>query len=314
MNSNPQTLVILRKQLGDTLLLEPALTALAAASTGPIGLVSRTAFAPMISLMAGVTALDGYQRPGRFGRVISFDPKRKASLIALASLAPERRLVVSSAKHLGALHRLVYGRHREVVRNPDGYWARYYFDRVATPAGPAFRPPVLQQPPAAWRSPLAPADYVLLHPTSAWQQKCWPQERWIDVCRDVLRDTPLQLVLSGGSSPWERDFCNAIEQGLDDRRVINMAGRTSMPEYLALLANARLVLTVDGSASHLAAAFARPMLAVFGPTNPAHWHYPTETSLRLWAGDYSAQKKPPTALIPTGDVLAQTRALLAHIS
>ena len=38
-----------------------------------------------------------------------------------------------------------------------------------------------------------------------------------------------------------------------------------------MLARAALVVSVDSGPMHLAAAFARPQVALFGPTNPYHW-------------------------------------------
>lgn len=51
-----------------------------------------------------------------------------------------------------------------------------------------------------------------------------------------------------------------------------MAPGTSLREFLWLCANAGAVLTVDGAAAHLAAAFSVPSLAIFGPTSLLNWH------------------------------------------
>jgi ADP-heptose:LPS heptosyltransferase len=46
---------------------------------------------------------------------------------------------------------------------------------------------------------------------------------------------------------------------------------TDLCAFASVLANARLVVSVDTAAVHLAAAFQRPQIALFGPTNPFHW-------------------------------------------
>ena len=77
-------------------------------------------------------------------------------------------------------------------------------------------------------------------------------------------------------------------------------------------ASAMATLCIDGSASHFSAAFGRPTLTLFGPTNPLHWHWPTPISRRLYAGDFIAERKPPTGAIPRAAVLEAALGLLAE--
>lgn len=310
MTGQIDSLLILRKQLGDTLLLEPAISALAAHTGRPVGLIARPAFAPMISLIPDARLLPGSWAPRGLSHLVSFDPRARSALTALLAGARQPRLVVSSARHLRWWHRPAYAGHCDEVRNPDRYWARYYFEQVPRDEDAVFRPPRLRTPPADWRHRDLPADYLVLHPTSAWRRKCWPAQRWVEVCRVLLGQAPLPLVLSSGPADWEVEYCSGIAARLPAGSTVLMSGRTSLPQYLALLAGARLVLTVDGSASHLAAAFDTPVLSVFGPTRPAHWHHPSETSVCVWAGDYSDAKKPPVDAIPVEAVVEGTRRLL----
>src|SRR5262249_9718431 len=48
----------------------------------------------------------------------------------------------------------------------------------------------------------------------------------------------------------------------------NACGRTTLRQLAALIAAARIVITGDSTPMHLAAALGRPMVALFGPTNP----------------------------------------------
>ena len=57
-----------------------------------------------------------------------------------------------------------------------------------------------------------------------------------------------------------------------ERRVdgaVNLAGRTSLAELIALVARADLVVAPDTGALHIADALGAPLVAVFGPTDPA---------------------------------------------
>ena len=53
-----------------------------------------------------------------------------------------------------------------------------------------------------------------------------------------------------------------------DAPLLNLAGRTSLPELAAVLRRARLAVTTDTGAMHLAAALGTPVVALFGPTAP----------------------------------------------
>ena len=50
--------------------------------------------------------------------------------------------------------------------------------------------------------------------------------------------------------------------------ALSLAGRTTLPELAAVLRRARLMVTTDTGAMHLAAALETPVAALFGPTAP----------------------------------------------
>ncbi|MEY2546396.1 MAG: heptosyltransferase, partial [Verrucomicrobiota bacterium] len=62
----------------------------------------------------------------------------------------------------------------------------------------------------------------------------------------------------------------------------------------ALIAQARLLVTVDSAPVHLAAAMKTPQVILFGPTNPFHWR-PRETPAIILQGDSGL---PVTKFVP----------------
>jgi ADP-heptose:LPS heptosyltransferase len=277
VNSLP--LVIFHKQLGDLLLTEPALHKLASATGGRVRLSTRKGFLPMVSLMrevVGESSISLNAAPS----VLSFSWNLHAGLKALATCSPNKRLVVSNSEYIRSWHRMVYGRRVEVWPIENAYQAKYYFDAVPCEKDVAFRPPELDQAPAGWRHPELPGDYILIHATSAWRSKSWPSQNWVEIIRSLHRKGVGPFVITGGSAEWERNYTREIasQAGVC---VCNLGGRSNLEQYLHALAHARLVLCVDGSSSHLAAAFRRPCVTLFGSTPAERWHWKTDLSTAL---------------------------------
>ena len=76
------------------------------------------------------------------------------------------------------------------------------------------------------------------------------------------------MVLFGAAH--DADDCMAVEKCLEDRsvRVLNLAGKTSLREFIDLAAACAVFLTNDSGSMHVASALGVPTVAVFGATNP----------------------------------------------
>jgi ADP-heptose:LPS heptosyltransferase len=294
-------LVIFHKQLGDVLLLEPALSKLAQTCRAPVMLATRPEFAPLLSLMHDVVPM-----PERFFRrasqVISFDPRLRACIQATTTWAPEKRLIVTRPRYLRSWHRLFFPAGYKAVNETDFYRAEYFFNVIPGGALIPFRPPLLKMPASGWKPAALPPNYVLLHATSAWPSKSWPVEHWARVLDSLHTKGIGPFVITGGKAPWESDYVGAL-QAACKAPLLNLSGQTGLNGYLATVAYARLVLCIDGSAAHLAAAFRRPSLTLFGPSHPIHWHYPALNSLMIDARCFVAENKPAVTHIPVGAVI-----------
>lgn len=109
-------------------------------------------------------------------------------------------------------------------------------------------------------------EYTLIHPVSRWGFKSPPPEI-IAAAIDQLDD---QVVLTGGPSEREQAFIEEII-ALCPRRVVNLAGKTSLKELGALMQLARGMITVDSVALHMGSALQVPLVALFGPTCEKNW-------------------------------------------
>lgn len=294
-------LVIFHKQLGDVLLLEPGLMKLAKFSGTKVLLATRPAFAPMLSLIDHVLPLpDSTFRCA--SSVISFDPRSRACLQALTTRSPQKRLIVTAEKHLRGWHPLFFPTERRVADESSYYRAEYFFNLLPGPAEVEFRRPRLNRPPDTWLPENLPNTYVLIHTTSAWRNKSWPAASWAAVLDDLHAHGIGPFVATGGNEEWESSYVEEIRCATK-APLMNLSGKTALSGYLATVAKASMVLCIDGSAAHLAAAFRRPSITLFGPTHPVHWHYPADDSAMIDARAFSKEKRPSVAAIPVNEVV-----------
>ncbi len=102
--------------------------------------------------------------------------------------------------------------------------------------------------------------------SSRWESKNWSLEFFAKVLKEVQAQIPeVAILLLGGKS-------NAAEGerllALLDGKAKNLAGKTTLPQLVALLKNSNALLTVDSGPMHIAAAVGTPCVALFGATTP----------------------------------------------
>jgi ADP-heptose:LPS heptosyltransferase len=114
----------------------------------------------------------------------------------------------------------------------------------------------------------------------------------------------------GGNQEFEKEHCSQIE-ALSGGHLQNLCSRTTLKEYLYILAGATAVICVDGSASHLAQAFGRPVVTLFGPTQDQRWHHATPKHKCLAARHFNPDQKNDIAgLIPVTATLDALKCVL----
>lgn len=283
-----KTLAVYHKQLGDTLLLQPALARLAAQDGEPVGLIARPGFEDLVGLMPDVQFTTWRDAP-RVQRLLAYDAGDRSSFISLWCRAREKHLLTFSSFYVRFFHRWIFD-HIHLRDQEQMYRGRYLWCCTPGEDGDVFEAPKLNPPPDAWRPEGLSADaFVLIHATSAWQRKCLPASSWRPIIERVQHVTGLPVILTGGTSEWERSLCAEIAHGLD--RVTNLGGQTNLRGIMAVASRAKLALAVDGFVSHLASAFRRPCMAFFGPTNVNHWHLSTPMSRAVFPGTEAGAAK-----------------------
>lgn len=94
--------------------------------------------------------------------------------------------------------------------------------------------------------------------------KCWPKERFKEVTEKLLENPNVVILYFGDTFGAElvKEICHDMPS-----RVINLAGKTTLSELMALIASCSIFLTNDSGPMHIASAFNIPLVALFGSTN-----------------------------------------------
>jgi len=116
-------------------------------------------------------------------------------------------------------------------------------------------------------------EFAILNPGAGWEAKRWPAERYGHVARALAARGVRSIVNYG---PGEDDLARDAEAASEGAA---MALKTSITELIALTRRARLFIGGDTGPMHLAAAMQVPVVAIFGPTDPArNGPYPNPAS------------------------------------
>lgn len=107
---------------------------------------------------------------------------------------------------------------------------------------------------------------VIVNPSSRWQSKRWHPEGFAKIC-DILSDEyGVKVVFIGGQE--DINIAYKVREMMKTAPVI-LTDRTTIKGLVALLSKANLLITNDSGPMHIAAALNVPVVAIFGPTDPA---------------------------------------------
>jgi heptosyltransferase-2 len=176
------------------------------------------------------------------------------------------------------------GEGRGVLLNdcrPDDRRHRRTVDRfvaLATAPGeppPAVEPPQLRLPPGAGEVALSALGLtstgrplLALCPGAEYgPAKRWPPRHFALVARHWIAVGGQVQILGG---PGDRPAAAALIAAAGETPALeNLVGRTTLAQAAALLAEAQAVVSNDSGLMHLAAALGRPVIALYGPSDPA---------------------------------------------
>lgn len=110
------------------------------------------------------------------------------------------------------------------------------------------------------------APTLLVSPCSSHRVRNWMPERYAAVM-DHAAARGWRVVLCGGPSAFEREFGDAIVERCK-HKPIDLIGRDTLKQFLALCQRASLVLTPDSGPMHMANAVGAKVLGLHAASNP----------------------------------------------
>lgn len=124
--------------------------------------------------------------------------------------------------------------------------------------------PPVPAPPAGETEKVPTGDYLLLHMGAGLQLKEWPAEKWHALVGSLLAEGHTLVFTGTGTEQAEQ-----AERAIGGRAGChNLCDRLGWDEFVGAVAGARLVVSVDSVAGHLAAGAGVPVVVLMSGMNP----------------------------------------------
>jgi lipopolysaccharide heptosyltransferase I len=126
------------------------------------------------------------------------------------------------------------------------------------------RPALAESVQRKW--PVGKAQWIVIQPGARWANKRWPAESYAELVRLLAAANPtLHFVILGGTE--DRSLGEVVARG-SATRCLDLTGRITLPEMVEWIRLSKLMVTNDTGPMHVAAALGKPVVALFGPTEP----------------------------------------------
>ncbi len=200
----------------------------------------------IIAYMAGIPLRLGWCRENPYDLLTDWIPDKEPYLFVQHQVARELELVA----HIGAFCNderlsLNYNKH---VNKDVSTKLKYLGENIDRP-------------------------FIILHPGVSEAKREYPRHLWIETAKLLHQHTGLPILITGSQD--QKQLTDNIEQA-SGKGVNSVAGLFNIEEFIALIAKAQLVISVNTSTVHIAACVNTPVVVLYALTNPQHtpWKVP----------------------------------------
>ncbi len=140
---------------------------------------------------------------------------------------------------------------------------------------------------AAQTLKIGDSGYILIAPSSLWETKRLPEEKFVSILSLILRKRKETVILIGSKADeriQERILQLLKIEPLKEKeriRLVSLIGRTSLGELSVWIRNAKAIISNDSSPIHFASAFDIPTVMVYGATIPAFGYSTLSSQQRI---------------------------------
>jgi ADP-heptose:LPS heptosyltransferase len=173
--------------------------------------------------------------------------------------------------------------------------------------------------------PAIPGPYLVLFPGASAKLKRWPTRFFAQIADFLAYNYDFTLVVAG--SPSDAKYYEAIQRQSEKAKLLNYCGQTNLLQLIRLIGEARLLLSNDTVAIHIAAACGTPFLCVamgenlgkFVPYPPdvsevGRYLFPPEVMVKYRNGDFTPlSHKPDISAIKPEVVTGELKEMLRGV-
>jgi lipopolysaccharide heptosyltransferase II len=105
-------------------------------------------------------------------------------------------------------------------------------------------------------------SFITIIPGAKWKQKTWISKRYSEVIDYIKNHLRYKVIMLGGDND---DICNSISK--INRNVIDLHGKLTLRESIALISCANLTIGSDTGLMHASEAVGVPVVMIIGPTS-----------------------------------------------
>lgn len=106
--------------------------------------------------------------------------------------------------------------------------------------------------------------YFVISPVASFEYKRWPISKFNQLIQHFLADTDYDdygIVIIAGPND---NYCKDI---IENERVLNLQGKTTLAQSCYVLKHSELCITNDTGMAHISEAYGNPVISIFGPTH-----------------------------------------------
>ena len=203
-------------------------------------------------------------RREHFDLAILFQNAIEAAVISRLAKIPRRAGYATDGRRFLLSHPVPAGEKERLLHHTDYYLGMLAALGIAVPKGPLRLSVTSAEAQQAGKT-LENGPWVAVNPGASYgAAKRWFPDRFAAVADQLIEKYQVKIVLTGGTG--EQDIGRDIETSMT-HTPLNLIGRTTVREMMAILERCCLLITNDSGPMHVAAALKTPLVAIFGPTD-----------------------------------------------